>query len=176
MEPGTRPLQCFAAVCIFIETVTFGVPPPLHLQAQFPMHEPLVDANGSKTQSQRSRPVTFAPPTEGASSCSRPPLLATRRQLQAVSVTKEPVPGASGAEPAMVTAASERAAAVDTLGARLKPNVVPAKLFQCSRLSGRNKKSSKFICPQPHGGKICCLLALGVPAGMLIFVARHVAT
>ena len=33
------------------------------------------------------------------------------------------------------------------LGARLKPNVVPAKLFQCSRLSGRNKKSSKFICP-----------------------------
>ena len=34
-----------------------------------------------------------------------------------------------------------------SLGARLKPNVVPAKLFQCSRLSGRNKKSSKFICP-----------------------------
>ena len=34
-----------------------------------------------------------------------------------------------------------------TLGARLKPNVVPAKLFQCSRLSGRNKKSSKFIYP-----------------------------
>ena len=33
------------------------------------------------------------------------------------------------------------------LGARLKPNVVLAKLFQCSRLSGRNKKSSKFICP-----------------------------
>ena len=33
------------------------------------------------------------------------------------------------------------------LGARLKPNVVPAKLFQCSRLSGRNKKSSKFIYP-----------------------------
>ena len=32
-------------------------------------------------------------------------------------------------------------------GARLKPNVVPAKLFQCSRLSGRNKKSSKFIYP-----------------------------
>ena len=34
-----------------------------------------------------------------------------------------------------------------TLGARLKPNVVPAKLFQYSRLSGRNKKSSKFIYP-----------------------------
>ena len=34
-----------------------------------------------------------------------------------------------------------------TLGARLKPNVVPAKLFQCSRLFGRNKKSSKFIYP-----------------------------
>ena len=33
------------------------------------------------------------------------------------------------------------------LGARLKPNVVPAKLFQCSRLSGRNKKTSKYICP-----------------------------
>ena len=33
------------------------------------------------------------------------------------------------------------------LGALLKPNVVPAKLFQCSRLSGRNKKSSKFIYP-----------------------------
>ena len=65
MEPGTRPLQCFAAVCIFIETVTFGAPPPpplaLHLHAQFPLHEPLVDANGSKTQSQRLRPVTFAP-------------------------------------------------------------------------------------------------------------------
>ena len=35
----------------------------------------------------------------------------------------------------------------EPLGARLKPNVVPAKLFQCSRLSGRNKKSSKFIYP-----------------------------
>ena len=34
-----------------------------------------------------------------------------------------------------------------SLGARLKPNVVPAKLFPCSRLFGRNKKSSKFICP-----------------------------
>ena len=34
-----------------------------------------------------------------------------------------------------------------SLGARLKPNVVPAKLFQCSRLSGRNKKTSKFIYP-----------------------------
>ena len=33
------------------------------------------------------------------------------------------------------------------LGARLKPNVVPPKLFQCSRISGRNKKSSKFIYP-----------------------------
>ena len=113
MEPGTKPLQCFAAVCIFIESVTFGVPPPLHLQAQFPLHEPLVDANGSKTQSQRSGPVTFPPPTEGASRSSRPPLLATRRQLQLVSVTKEPVPGASGAEPAMVTAAGERAEAFD---------------------------------------------------------------
>ena len=37
--------------------------------------------------------------------------------------------------------------AAPTLGACLKPNVVPAKLFQCSRLSGRNKKSSKFIYP-----------------------------
>ena len=36
---------------------------------------------------------------------------------------------------------------VCSLGARLKPNVVPAKLFQCSRLFGRNKKSSKFIYP-----------------------------
>ena len=88
-------------------------PPPPHLQAQFPLHEPLVDANGSKTQSQRSRPVTFAPPTEGASTSSPTPLLATRRQLQLVSVTKEPVPGASGAEPAMLKAAGERAAAVD---------------------------------------------------------------
>ena len=35
----------------------------------------------------------------------------------------------------------------ETLGARLKPNVVAAKLFQCSRLSGRNKKSSEFVCP-----------------------------
>ena len=34
-----------------------------------------------------------------------------------------------------------------TRGARLKPNAVPAKLFQCSILFGRNKKSSKFICP-----------------------------
>ena len=34
-----------------------------------------------------------------------------------------------------------------TLGTRLKPNVVPAKLFQCSRLSGRSENSSKFICP-----------------------------
>ena len=109
MKPGTRPLQCFAAVCIFIESGTFGAPPPpLHLQAQFPLHEPLVDANGSKTQSQR--PVTFALPTEGASSSSRPPL---RRQPQLASVTKEPVPGASEAEPTMVTAADERAAAVD---------------------------------------------------------------
>ena len=108
MEPGTRPLQCFAAVCIFIETGTFGVPPPLHLQAKFPLHEPLVDANGSKTQSQH--PVTFAPPTQGASSSSRPPL---RRQLQLASVRKEPVPGASEADPAMVRAADKRAAVVD---------------------------------------------------------------
>ena len=35
----------------------------------------------------------------------------------------------------------------NTLGACLKPNVVPAKLLQCSRLSGWNKKSSKFIYP-----------------------------
>ena len=83
-------------------------PPPLHWQAQFPLHEPLVDANGSKTQ--RQRPVTFAPPTEGVSSSSRPPL---RRQLQLASVTKEPVPGALEAEPAMVRAADERAVAVD---------------------------------------------------------------
>ena len=40
-----------------------------------------------------------------------------------------------------------RATYAYTLGARLKPKVVPAKLFQCSRLSGRNKKSSKFIYP-----------------------------
>ena len=86
----------------------FWIPPPLHVQAQFPLHEPLVDANGGKTQSQRL--VTFALPTEGASSSSRPPL---QRQLQLASVTKEPVPGASEAEPAMVTAADERAAAVD---------------------------------------------------------------
>ena len=98
-------------------------PPPLHLQAQFPLHEPLVDANGSKTQSQRSRPVTFAPPTEGASSSSRPPLLATRRQLQLVSAMKEPVPGASGAEPAMVTAADERAAAVDKARGPVGPSL-----------------------------------------------------
>ena len=86
----------------------FCSPPPLNLQAQFPLHEPLVDANGSKTQSQQ--PVTFAPPTQGASSASRPPL---RRQLQLASVTKEPVPGASEAEPATVRAADERAALVD---------------------------------------------------------------
>ena len=111
MEPVTRPFECFAAVCIFIETVTFGAPPPpLHLQAQLHLHVPLVDANGSKTQSQNSHPVTFAPPTEGGSSSSRQPL---RRQLQLVSVTKEPVPGASEAEPAMMTAAGERTAAVD---------------------------------------------------------------
>ena len=111
MELGTRPLQCFAAVCIFIENGTVGVPPPpVHLQAQFPLHVPLVDANGSKTQSQR--PVTFVPPTEGASNSSRPPL---RRQVQLASVTKEPVPGASEAEAAMVRAADERAAAVGTL-------------------------------------------------------------
>ena len=98
-------------------------PPPLHLQAQFPLHEPLVDANGSKTLSQRSRPVTFTPPTEGASSSSRPPLLATQRQLQLVSATKEPVPGASGAEPAMVTAAGERAAAVDKARGPVGPSL-----------------------------------------------------
>ena len=40
-----------------------------------------------------------------------------------------------------------RAFALRTLGALLKPNVVPGKVFQCSRLSGRNKKSSKFIYP-----------------------------
>ena len=110
MEPGTRPLQCFAAVCIFIETGTFGVPPPPppHLQAQFPLHEPLVDAHGSKTRSQR--PVTFAPPGKGACSSSRPPL---GGQQQLALVTKEPVPGASEAEPAMVRAGDERAAAVD---------------------------------------------------------------
>ena len=34
-----------------------------------------------------------------------------------------------------------------SLGARLNPKVVPAKLFQCSRLYGRNKKSSKFLYP-----------------------------
>ena len=83
-------------------------PPPRHLQAQFPLHEPLVDANGSKTQSQR--PVMFAPPTEGASSSSRLPL---RRQLQLASMTKEPSAGAPEAEPAMVRAAEERAVAVD---------------------------------------------------------------
>ena len=49
-----------------------SLPPPLQLQAQFPLHEPLVDANGSKTQSQC--PATFAVPTEGASSSSRPRL------------------------------------------------------------------------------------------------------
>ena len=68
-----------------------------------------------------------------------------------------------------------------TLGARLKHNVVPAKLFQCSRLFGRKKKSfQNLFAPLPslpvHGGKICCLLDLGVPAYMLIFVARRVAT
>ena len=103
MEPGTRPLQWFAAVCIFIETGTFGVPPPLHLHAQFPVNKPLVDANGSKTQSQR--PVTFAPPTKGASSSSLRPL---QRQLPRASVTKEPVPGTSEAEPAMVRAAVDK--------------------------------------------------------------------
>ena len=108
MESGTTPLQYFAAICIHIETGTLVVPPPLHLQAQFPLHEPLVDAHSSKTQ--RQRLVTSAPPTKGASSSSRPPL---RRQLQLASVTKEPVLGASEAEPAMVTAAGERAAAFD---------------------------------------------------------------
>ena len=108
MEPGTRPLQCFAAICIFVEIGTLGAPPPPHLQAQLALHEPLVDAKGRKTQSQR--PVTFALPTEGASSSSRPPL---RRQLQLASMTKEPVPGALEAEPTMVTATDERAAAVD---------------------------------------------------------------
>ena len=34
-----------------------------------------------------------------------------------------------------------------TLGTRLNPKVVPAKLFKCSRLYGRNKKSSKFLYP-----------------------------
>ena len=33
------------------------------------------------------------------------------------------------------------------LGARLNPKGVPAKLFHCSRLYGRNKKSSKFVYP-----------------------------
>ena len=33
------------------------------------------------------------------------------------------------------------------LGARLNPKVVLGKLFQCSRLYGRNKKSSKFVYP-----------------------------
>ena len=106
---------CFAAVCIFI----FGPPPPLHLQAQFPLHEPLVDANGSKTQSQRSRPVTFAPFTEGASSSSQPPLLATQRQLQLVSAMKEPVPGASRAEPAMAAAVDKARGPVGPLLADL---------------------------------------------------------
>ena len=81
--------------------------------------------------------------------------------------------------PAVPGGTRELQRAMAALGARLKPNVGPSKLFQCSRLCGRNKKSSKFIYPPSlpvHGGKICCLLALGVPAGMLIFVARRVAT
>ena len=86
----------------------FWSPSPLHLKAQLPLHEPLVDANGNKTQSQR--PLTCAPPTKGTSTSSQPPL---RWQLQLASATKEPVPGASEAEPAMVRAAGERAAAVD---------------------------------------------------------------
>ena len=57
----TRALQCFAAICIFIENGIFGAPPPPHLQAQFPLHEPLVDASSGKTQSQR--PVTLAAPS-----------------------------------------------------------------------------------------------------------------
>ena len=36
---------------------------------------------------------------------------------------------------------------ITTLGAGLNPKVVPAKLFHCSRLYGRNKKSSKFVYP-----------------------------
>ena len=103
-----NPDQAVAVLCCRLHLYRncyFWSPPPLHLQAQFPLHEPLVDANGSKTQSQRLRPVTFALPTEGASSSSRPPL---RRQMQLASVTKEPVPGASEAEPAMVTAAVDK--------------------------------------------------------------------
>ena len=53
----------------------------------------------------------------------------------------------------------------------------------CSNVLGYlagTKKVQNLFTPQPslpvHGGKICCLLALGVPAGMLIFVARRVAT
>ena len=48
-------------------------------------------------------------------------------------------------KPAHVSSMSPTPASA--LRARLKPNVVPAKLFQCSRLSARNKKSSKFVCP-----------------------------
>ena len=110
MEPGTGPLQCFAAVASLSKLVLLEPPPPPtpHLQDQFPLHEHLVDANGSKRQS--PRPVTFALPTEGANSSSRPPL---RRQPQLASMTKEPVPGASEVRPTMVTTADERAAAVD---------------------------------------------------------------
>ena len=95
-------------------------PPPLHLQAQFPLHEPLVDANGTKTRSQR--PATFAAPSEGVnSSTSRPPL---QRQLQLVSATKEPVPGASAAGPTKVAAAgAEGAAAVDKGGGPVGPSL-----------------------------------------------------
>ena len=105
-------LQCFAAVCIFMESGVLLRPPPLHLQAQFPLHKPLVDGNGTKTESQR--PVTFAAPSEAVScSTSRPPL---RRQLQLASATKEPVPGASSAGPTMVTAAGAEGAAVADKG------------------------------------------------------------
>ena len=40
-----------------------------------------------------------------------------------------------------------RNVSISSLGAPLNPKLVPAKLFHCSRLYGRNKKSSKFVYP-----------------------------
>ena len=94
-------LQCFVALSIVVKIDVLLSPPPLHLQAQFPLHEPLVDANGTKTQSQR--PVTFTAPSKGVSHSTSRPLL--RRQRQLALATNEPVPGASAAGPTMVIAA-----------------------------------------------------------------------
>ena len=85
-----------------------------------------------------ARPI--GPPTPLISAQERAAILvAFSRGHGAGRIDAAPVPVQEIAAPSHVAAI--------TLGARLNPKVVPAKLFQCSRLYGRKKKSSKFVYP-----------------------------